>query len=197
VADDAKRRKDVLMRLVVTQNITLDGVVDLSDDWFRPAGADGAHDVELETELRRQDETCDAMLLGRRTFEDFRGYWPQQLDDTTGITAQLNRVTKYVVSSTMGDPGWENSVVLRGPLLDEVSRLRTAPGADVVVTGSVSVAQVLVGTGAVDEYRLFVHPAVAGSGRRLFDGSSPAGLRLGDAKPFSSGVVLLRYLPAV
>ena len=184
------------MRLVITENITLDGVVDLSDDWFRPAGADGTHDVELEAELRRQDETCDAMLLGRRTFEDFRAYWPQQLDDTTGISAQLNRVTKYVVSSTMGDPGWANSVVLRGLLADEVSLLRAAPGADVVVTGSVSVVRDLVGSGVVDEYRLFVRPAVAGQGRRLFDGSGPAGLDLTESRRFASGVVLLRYVPA-
>jgi dihydrofolate reductase len=183
------------MRLVITENTTLDGVVDLSDDWFRPAGADGTHDVELEAELRRQDETCDALLLGRRTFEDFRAYWPQQVDDTTGITAQLDRVTKYVLSSTIVDPGWARSVVLRGPLADEVARLRAAPGADVVVTGSVSVAQELVGREVVDEYRLFVHPAVAGTGRRLFDGSAPHGLRLDEARPFASGVVLLRYTP--
>jgi dihydrofolate reductase len=183
------------MRLVVTENMTLDGVIDLSDDWFRPAGADGTHDVELEAELRRQDETCDAMLLGRRTFEDFRGYWPQQLDDTTGITAQLNRVTKYVVSSTMDDPGWENSVVLRGPLARDVSRLREAPGADLVVTGSVSVAREIVGSGVVDEYRLFVHPAIAGTGRRLFSGSGAARLDLLESRQFASGVLLLRYVP--
>ncbi|WP_028045794.1 dihydrofolate reductase family protein [Cellulomonas sp. URHE0023] len=184
------------MRLVVTENITLDGVVDLSDTWFRPAGAGGAHDVELEAELRRQDETCDAMLLGRRTFEDFRAYWPRQLDDTTGITAQLNRVTKYVVSSTMDDPGWANSVVLRGPLAGDVSRLRAAPGADVVVTGSVSVVRELVGSGVVDEYRLVVHPAIAGHGRRLFDGSGALGLDLTESRRFASGVLLLRYVPA-
>ena len=184
------------MRLVVTENMTLDGVVDLSDDWFRPAGADGAHDVELEEELRRQDTTCDAMLLGRRTFEDFRAYWPQQTDDTTGITAQLNRVTKYVVSATMDDPGWENSVVLRGPLADEVSRLRAAPGADVVATGSVSLVRELISSGVVDEYRLFVHPAVADGGRRLFDGSGAARLDLAESRRFASGVVLLRYVPA-
>jgi dihydrofolate reductase len=184
------------MRLVVTENVTLDGVVDLSDDWFRPAGADGTHDVELEAELRRQDETCDAMLLGRRTFEDFRAYWPRQLDDTTGITAQLNRVTKYVVSSTIDDPGWVNSVVLRGPLADEVARLRSTPGADLVVTGSVSVVRDLVGSGVVDEYRLFVHPAVAGHGRRVFDGSGAVDLTLVESRRFASGVVLLRYVPA-
>lgn len=183
------------MRLVVTENVTLDGVVDLSDDWFRPAGADGAHDRELEAELRRQDETCDAMLLGRRTFEAFRSYWPAQHDDTTGITAQLNSVTKYVVSSTMDDPGWQNSVVLRGPLADDVARLRDAPGADLVVTGSVSVVHRLVAAHAVDEYRLFVHPAVGAAGRRLFEVSEPGALRLEEARPFASGVVLLRYVP--
>lgn len=98
------------MRLVITQNVTADGAVEMLTDWFDPSD----QDQELAAELRRQDESCDAVLLGRQTFEDFRGYWPEQTDDTTGVSDQLNRVTKYVVSATITDPQWRNSVVLAG-----------------------------------------------------------------------------------
>ena len=98
--------------LVITQNMTLDGSIEMLEDWFDPQ----LQDDDLLAESRRQDSQADALLLGRRTFEDFRSYWPHQTTDSTGIAGYLNEVTKYVVSSTMDDPGWENSVVLRGPL---------------------------------------------------------------------------------
>ena len=111
------------MRLVITQNVTADGAVEMLTDWFDPSD----QDQELAAELRRQDESCDAVLLGRQTFEDFRGYWPEQTDDTTGVSDQLNRVTKYVVSATITDPQWRNSAVLA-----------------VVLTGSITLAHLLI-----------------------------------------------------
>lgn len=96
--------------LAITQNITLDGRVEMLGDWFDPTD----QTPDLLAEVHRQDAACDAVLLGRRTFEDFRGYWPEQTDDATGITDQLNAVTKYVVSSSVADPRWRNSVVLSG-----------------------------------------------------------------------------------
>jgi len=93
------------VQLVVTQNITLDGVIEMIGDWFDPAGGeDGVDNSDLVAVLRRQMEAEDALLLGRNTFESFRGYWPQQTDDTTGITDHLNEVQMYVVSSTLRDP---------------------------------------------------------------------------------------------
>ena len=79
---------------------TADGAVEMLTDWFDPT----EQDEEFAAEIRRQDQNCDAVLLGRQTFEDFRSYWPEQTDDTTGVTDQLNRVTKFVVSQTMSDP---------------------------------------------------------------------------------------------
>jgi dihydrofolate reductase len=123
-----------------------------------------------------------------------RGYWPAQAGDTTGITDYLNKVAKYVVSSTLTDPGWEPTVVLRGPLREEITALKSAPGRDIVVTGSITLVHSLIAAGLVDEYRLFVYPVVAGQGARLFPGGTgAAGLRLAKARPFRSGVVLLRY----
>jgi dihydrofolate reductase len=128
------------------------------------------------------------------TFEEFRGYWPQQTEDTTGITDHLNAVPKFVLSRTLDDPGWENTTVLRGPLGEEVARLKARPGDTLGVTGSVSVARQLVATGLVDEYRLYVYPVVLGRGARLFEGATGLPrLRLADVRPFRSGVVLMTY----
>ena len=151
--------------LAITQNMTIDGVIDLTDDWFSPASGDDQSDV-LEA-LRDQDTRADATLLGRQTFEDFRSYWPLQTDDRTGITAYLNKVTKYVVSSTLTDPAWENSVIISGPVVEEVAALKEADGLDIVCTGSITLTHELLRAGLVDELRLFVYPVVVGRGRRL------------------------------
>ncbi len=99
---------------------------------------------------------------------------------------------KYVVSSTLEDPGWDHSTVLRGPVVDEVQALKETSGRDIVATGSVQLVHALVAAGLVDEYRLFVFPVVVGRGARLFE-SADAGLRLLETRPFVSGAVLLRY----
>jgi hypothetical protein len=86
--------------LAITQNITVDGSIEILGDWFDPQGQAGVDNSDLLDELHRQDSTADGFLVGRQTFEDLRGYWPKQADDATGITDYLNRVQKYVVSST-------------------------------------------------------------------------------------------------
>ncbi|CAN5718451.1 dihydrofolate reductase family protein [soil metagenome] len=183
------------MQLVVTQNITLDGVIEATGGWFAPAGEETDVDnSDIETTLREHMEAQDALLLGRNTFESFRGYWPQQTDDTTGITDHLNKIQKYVVSSTMQDPEWENTTVLQGSLEDEVRALKAGPGKEIGVTGSISVVRGLISAELVDEYRLFVFPVVLGRGERLFaDATEVPELRLLEAKHFRSGVVLLSY----
>ncbi|MCZ8380722.1 dihydrofolate reductase family protein [Mycobacterium sp. CPCC 205372] len=180
-----------MRKLVITQNATLDGSIEMLDDWFDPQ----LQDQELLDETHRQDRDSDALLLGRRTFEDFRGYWPEQTDDSTGITDYLNQVAKYVVSSTLEDPRWANSTVLRGDPVAEVAALKAAPGRDIVLTGSISLAHALIAAGAVDEFRLTVYPTVQGRGRRLFpDGLTLPRLSvLEPARTFGSGVTLLKY----
>lgn len=166
--------------LAITQNITLDGAVEFLGDWFDPNAA-GQDDVLAE--LHRQDAASDATLLGRRTFCDFRGFWPAQTDDTTGITDYLNQVGKYVVSSTLTDPEWQNSTILSGDPVAEVAALKERPGADIVCTGSITLCHTLIAAGLVDEVRLFHHPVVQGAGRRLFpDGWTAENLRLLDSR---------------
>ena len=184
-------------RIIVTENATLDGVIEQVGDWFSPAGAGtGADDSDVIATLREQMRKQSALLLGRKTFESFRGYWPAQIDDTTGISAHLNRVSKYVVSSTLNQPGWENTTVLRGKLVDEVQALKTRADGDIGVTGSITLVHGLMAAGLVDEYRLFVYPVAVGRGRRLFEDTAGTGrLQFVQAKPHRSGVVLLTYRP--
>lgn len=129
------------------------------------------------------------MSLARQTFTDFRGYWPLQADDTTGVADHLNTVQKYVVSSTLADPEWENSTVLSGDPVAEVAALKDRPGRDIVVTGSIALSHALIAAGLVDEFRLFHYPVVQGRGRRLFpDGWAAERLQLTGSASFGSGV---------
>jgi dihydrofolate reductase len=184
-----------LRTLAISQNITVDGAIEMLGDWFDPQNQ--ADSSDLLEELHRHDREADGFLVGRRTFEDLRGYWPKQSDDPTGITNYLNQVRKYVVSATMTDPGWQNSTVLSGDPVEEVRTLKEQPGQDIVVTGSITLCHTLIAAGLVDEYRLFVYPVVQGGGRRLFpDGFQVPKLTLLDAKIFRNGITYSRYAPA-
>lgn len=186
-----------MRQLIVTENITLDGVIDAAEGWFEPAGDDEVDQTDIVAALGEQSKAADAVLFGRVTFEQMRGYWPLQTDDQTGVSDYLNRVDKYVVSATLGDPKWAGTTVLRGPLVEEVEALKSAEGRDIVATGSMRLVRDLVASGLVDEYRLFTYPVVLGRGRRLFeDATGVPRLHLEEARPFRSGVVLLRYRAA-
>lgn len=179
--------------LVVTENITVDGVIEATDGWFDPTD-DTLDHADLVEQTQAHSAAADAFLVGRVTFEQMRGFWPKQTDDHTGVTAYLNSVAKYVVSTTMTDPAWSNSTVLSGPLVEEVTRLKEQPGRDIVVTGSIRLVHSLVRESLVDEYRLFVYPTVLGKGARLFPDGVPAPeLDLVQARTFNGGIVLLTY----
>jgi dihydrofolate reductase len=178
-----------MRKLIVTENTTVDGVIDMAGGWFDPLAAGQADMTAVTAEHSR---AADGLLLGRRTFEAFRAFWPNQADDPTGVAAYLNGVSKYVVSGSIEEPGWQNTTVLRGELVEEVGRLKAAGGGDIVATGSVQLVRALIAAGLVDEYRLFVFPVVAGAGARLLD-AAHLSLRLLETRPFASGAVLLRY----
>jgi dihydrofolate reductase len=180
-----------MRKLVVTENITLDGVIDISGGWFDPLAAD-VDQSDITAVNAEHSSAADALLVGRNTFLSFREFWPKQTDDPTGVSAYLNSVQKYVVSRSLDEPGWQHSTVLRGPLVEQVRALKQAPGRDIVATGSIQLVHALVAAGLVDEYRLFVFPVVVGRGARLFD-AADARLRLLETRPFRSGAVLLRY----
>ena len=178
--------------LAITQNITLDGSVELLGDWFTPQGQGDVADLMAES--HRQDAEADAFLCGRQTFTDLRGYWRDLADDTTGVSDYLDAVQKYVVSSTLADPEWDRTQVLSGDPVAAVRELKQQRGRDIVLTGSIRLGHTLIEAGLVDEYRLFVYPVVQGRGRRLFpDSYELPHLELVRATSFTSGVALLVY----
>jgi dihydrofolate reductase len=133
------------------------------------------------------------LLFGRRTYEDFYGFWPHQTDNP--FTAALDRAQKYVASSTLSDPlPWSNSTLLSGDVPGEVARLKEAPGPDICILGSGGLIRSLVPHGLIDRYILMVHPLVLGSGQRMFahDGAY-AQLRLTHSVTTTKGVVIATY----
>jgi dihydrofolate reductase len=183
-----------MRKLVVTENITLDGVIDAREGWFAPSGEEDVDQSDLNEALREQAAAADAVLLGRVTFEEMRGFWPVQTNDKTGVTEYLNNVEKYVVSNTMTEPQWARSTVLSGDMEGNIHDLKGRDGKDIVVTGSITLVHGLITRGLVDEYRLFVYPVVIGRGARLFEDATNVGkLRIVDCRPFRSGIVLTRY----
>lgn len=176
--------------LVITQNITVDGSVEMLDGWFDPQ-AEGADMLEIN---RRDSAMCDTLLLGRQTFEDFRGYWPLQTDDETGVTDELNGLDKRVVTSTMTDPQWQNSTIIGHDPVDAVRELMERPGGgEIVVTGSITLCHTLVRAGLVTAYRLWTYPYVQGRGRPLFPDGYSAPLRLVEHLSFTSGVTYTHW----
>ena len=134
-----------------------------------------------------------ALLLGRRTYEDFYAVWPNRTDNP--FTAVLNNTQKYVASTTLEEPlSWSNSTLLKGDAAEAVARLKEELGKDLVILGSGELVQSLMRRNLVDEYVLLIHPLVLGSGRRLFaDGGAFAALRLVGTKTTTTGVVIATY----
>jgi dihydrofolate reductase len=184
-----------MARIVVTQNVTLDGFVEALDGWFDPQGGE-ADTSDVLAVVQEHMATQTGFLVGRRTFLDMRGFWPAQTDDPTGITRHLDEVQKYVVSRTLTDPGWQNTRVLPGDPVAEVRALRAAHDGEIGVTGSITLCHALIGAGLVDEYRLFVFPRVLGRGRRLFPDGVDVRLERVSAREFRSGTTLLVHRPA-
>ncbi len=183
-----------MRKLIITQNVTLDGSIEMLGDWFNAQGQADVDNSDLLAELHSQDRDSDGFLVGRQTFEDLRGYWPTLTDDATGVTDYLNKVQKYVVSTTLTDPGWQHTTILAGDPVEEVRALKEKQGQDIVVTGSITLCHTLIEANLVDEYRLFVYPVVQGRGRRLFpEGFEAPKLRLLDSKPFRSGITFASY----
>ncbi|MFC7376478.1 dihydrofolate reductase family protein [Brachybacterium sp. GCM10030268] len=178
--------------LILTQNMTADGSVEMLDDWFDPS----EQDPEMLELTQRDSAECDAIVLGRQTFEDFRGYWPQQSDDTTGITDELNALAKYVVSTTMTDPGWQNSTIIDTDPVAAVRELTQRSGRSISLTGSITLSHTLIAAGLVDEYCLWTYPYVQGRGRRLFPDGHRERLRLTEHRSFATGVTYTRWSSA-
>jgi dihydrofolate reductase len=194
-----------MAELIVFTSLTLDGVMQApgrpDEDsrggfehggWATPYADEVMGSVAAEGMSRRS-----ALLFGRRTYEDFAAFWPNQGEDNP-FTAVLNESEKYVASSTLEEPlPWRNSTLLRGDAGEAVARLKDELDTDLVVLGSGELVQSLMSRNLVDRYVLQIHPLVLGSGRRLFpDGGASARLRLVETTNTTTGVVIATYGPA-
>ena len=184
-------------RIVVTEFVSLDGVME------GPGGDNnfvrGAWSFEFERgeegDKFKTDETmnADALLIGRKTYEGFAAAWPSRSGDP--FSDKFNSMPKYVVSRTLENPDWNNSTVLSGDVLEEVSKLREEHDGDIIIHGSAQLVQALIENDLVDELRLMVFPVVLGTGKRLFaETSDMKKLRLKESQPVGGdGVTTLVY----
>jgi dihydrofolate reductase len=185
-------------KIVVTEFVSLDGVMEDpggSED-FKYGGWTFQIDRGEEGDRFKLDETMDteALLLGRKTYEGFAEAWPQREGE---FADKFNNMPKYVVSSTLKDPDWNNTTVIEGDVAEAVSKLRDELDGDIVVHGSAQLAQALIENGLVDELRLMVFPVVLGSGKRLFgETSDKHSLKLSGSQFVGAGVAILTYQPA-
>ena len=183
-------------KIIVSDNLSLDGVIQdpAGDEAFERGGWVGA--IQNRPELGRLalDDALgsDAMLMGRRTYEWFAGRWPSR---SGALAERLNGLPKYVVSSTLEDPVWNNSTVLRGDLLDEVGGLKSRFGRDILVTASSRIVRTLLEHDLVDELRLKVFPVVLGAGDRLFgETSATKAMRLTNVRCIDGDTAYLTYV---
>jgi dihydrofolate reductase len=193
-----------MSKLVVMENLSLDGVMqapgrpdeDRRGNFEQGGWALPYQDAVMGRLMAGGMADVGPLLFGRRTYEDFYRVWPGRTDNP--FTAVLDNAPKYVVSTTLAEPlPWVNSTLLEGDAADAVARLKERPGKDILVMGSGELAGSLIRHNLVDHYVLLIHPLVLGSGRRLFpDHGAFAKLRLVDATPTTSGVVIATYHPA-
>ena len=184
-------------KIVVSENVTLDGVVQ------DPAGAEGFErggSVGRVGERGREEAAkvlldealgAEAQLFGRRTYEFLAARWPSRSGE---LANRLNDMPKYVVSSTLKDPSWNNSTVLSGEVVREVSKLKEERDGEIVVAGSIQLVRTLMENDLVDELRLMIYPVVLGAGQRLFgETSDKKPIRLLDARTIGDGLAFVTY----
>jgi dihydrofolate reductase len=183
-----------MSKLVVSEFVTLDGVME------DPGGAEGfdrggwAFKFERgpDGDKFKLDEVlaAGALLLGRKTYQGFAAVWPTVTDEV-GFAEKMNTMPKYVVSTTLAEPEWNNSTVIKGDVAAEVARLKEEAGGDILVAGSGQLVGMLMQHDLVDEFRLMVFPVVLGSGKRLFpDGADATSFRLVEARPAGSVAII-------
>jgi dihydrofolate reductase len=192
-----------MRKVIVSEFVSLDGVMQAPghldedrDGGFEQGGWQVPYfDDVMGSAVDKGLRTAGGLLLGRRTYEHFAGYWPTAPEDQE--PELMNDLPKFVASTSLEEPlAWSNSTLLKGDVAVEVAKLKDRSGGDLFVLGSGELAQTLMRHNLVNEYRLMVHPLVLGTGKRLFrDGDSRKSLRLVDSTTTGTGVLLLIYRP--
>jgi dihydrofolate reductase len=190
-----------MRKVIVSEFLSLDGVMQApgnTDEGFQYGGWQIPYfDDVMGAVVDKGLKAAGGLLLGRRTYHHFAGYWPSAPEEQE--PELMNDLPKFVASTTLKEPlAWSNSTLLKGDVAGEVAELKERSGGDLLVYGSGELAQALMRHNLVDEYRLMVHPVVLGTGKRLFrdDDGSRRLLRLVDSTTSGTGVLLLTYRPA-
>lgn len=177
-----------MRKLIVSNNVTLDGRVGEVRDWALPGDDDEF--VKHQTRLLSHS---DGLLLGRKTYEFFAAVWPSRSGE---FPERMNSIAKYVASTTLKDLHWENSHLIEGDVPEAVAKLKQQPGQDLVMYGGHDLMHSLLGRDLIDEFRLWVYPVVLGKGRSFFDdGVERIDLELADTTVIPPGVAILTYQP--
>jgi dihydrofolate reductase len=186
-----------MAKIVVSENVSIDGVVqDPTGDeglsvggWVGRVGDRGRK--EAAKLLLDETVAAEALLWGRRSYEFFAARWPSR---SGALAARMNNVPKYVISSTLKDPDWDNTTVLSGDAVDEVSKLKQEIDGEIVVAGSGQLVRTLMEHDLVDELRLMVYPVVLGAGERLFgETSDKKPMRFAASQILDDGIAYLAY----
>lgn len=192
------------MKITLTTFLTLDGVMqapggteeDTSGGFEQGGWLVPFYDDDMGRFMEGVFGRVDAFLLGRRTYEIFAGYWPKVTDENDPIASRLNKLPKYVASTTMDKADWNNSTVISGDVVEEVGRLKKQPGRELQIHGSGVLAQSLMRHDLIDEYNLLVFPVVLRAGRRLFEeGGLPTSFKLVDSSTTEAGIAIHTYRP--
>ena len=190
------------MKLTVQTFLTLDGVMQAPggpgedpDSGFEHGGWSFPYDNdEFGASVVNWMARAGGILLGRKTYEIFAGYWPTVTDPGNPVAGQLNALPKYVASTTLSSVDWNNSTLLGGDVVTEVTKLKEREGGELQVHGSSELLQTLIGADLVDEYLLYWYPVHLGTGKKLFrDGAPARSLKLLDTSTTSKGVIISRY----
>lgn len=187
-----------MRKLWVKAWITLDGVFDAAtmNYWWPPSG-EAAEDYEKRLEYVAEEyKRGDTYLLGRTTYEMLWPGWSKDTSSNLGVI--LHRMKKYVVSNTLTTAPWKDSSIIGGNVVEEITSLKQQPGKDIIIDGSATLVQSLMGTGLIDEYRFLVQPFIMGTGRRFFpEGVPPTTLKLVESNLLSFGSIALVFQPAI
>ena len=179
-----------MRKIINSTYISLDGVIEAPHTW-PPTGPDDELAGTIQTDLLL---ACDAVLMGRRTYEGFAPVWPTRSGDP--YSDRINTMPKYVVSSTLRDPEWANTTVIAGDPIEEIRQLKEQPGQDIVQYGFGTLSHALMEHGLLDELRLWVHPLFVGRGGPddlIYRDAPTATFELRDTTPLASGTVILSY----
>jgi dihydrofolate reductase len=180
-----------MRKLVVSAWISLDGVFDADTmpQWYTPFDSEAR-----QTYIREGILACDAILFGRTTYEMLAPYWSSLHNDEMGVARKLNSAPKYVVSASLKKADWNNTEVIGENVVAEITRLKEQPGREIQIEGSATLVQSLMEANLIDEYRLLVHPIIAGKGKRFFkEGMVTEGLKLIKTQLLDKGVLVLYY----